>query len=106
VADLLDTAARTRADKEARRENIRALARERRLDELAHGEEKAWARIDTMIATKKPGEYDAAVMLLTELRALAERDGRPDEFARRSIALRQTHSRKPSLIERFNRAGI
>lgn len=25
-----------------------------------------------MIATKKPGEYDAAVMLLTELRALAE----------------------------------
>ncbi len=106
VADLLDTAARTRADKEARRENIRALARERRLDELAHGEEKAWARIDTMIATKKPGEYDAAVMLLTELRALAERDGRPDEFARRSTALRQTHSRKPSLIERFNRAGI
>jgi len=106
VADLLDTAARTRADKEARRETMRALARERRLDELADGEEKTWARIDTMIATKKPGEYDAAVMLLTELRALAERDGRPDEFARRSITLRQTHSRKPSLIERFNRAGI
>jgi hypothetical protein len=84
VADLLDTAAGThaererraaaqRADEKIRRENIRALARERRLDELAHGEETAWARIDTMIATRKPGEYDAAVALLTELRALAER---------------------------------
>jgi hypothetical protein len=117
VTDLLDTAARTRAererraaaqraDEEARREKARALARERRLDELAHGEEAAWTRIDTMIATKKPGEYDSAVTLLTELRALAERNERPDEFARRCAALRQTHSRKPSLIERFNRAGI
>lgn len=117
VADLLDAATRTRAererraaahraDEEARRETIRALARERRLDELAHGEETAWARIDTMIATRKPGEYDAAVALLTELRALAERDRRSDEFTRRAAALRQTHSRKPSLIERFNRAGI
>jgi hypothetical protein len=117
VANLLDTAARTRAererraaaqraDEEARRENIRTLARERRLDELAHSEETAWARIDTMIATRKPGEYDAAVALPTELRALAERDRRSDEFTRRCTTLRQTHSRKPSLIERFNRAGI
>jgi hypothetical protein len=59
-----------------------------------------------MIGTRKPGEYDAAVALLTELRALAERDRRSDEFTRRCTALRQTHSRKPSLIERFNRAGI
>jgi hypothetical protein len=117
VADLLDTAARTgaererraaaqRADEEGRRESGRALARERRLDELAHGEETAWARIDTMIATRRPGEYGAAVALLTELGALAERDRRFNEFTRRCAALRQTHSRKPSLIERFNRAGI
>jgi hypothetical protein len=113
VADLLDTAARTRvererrapaqrADEEARRENVRALARERR---LAHGEETSWARIDTVIATKKPGEYDAALALLTELRALAERDGRPDEFAGRwPHYARHTHA-NTSLIERFNRAG-
>ena len=83
-----------------------ALARQRRLDELAYGEEMAWARIDTMIATRKPGEYDAAVALLTELQALAMRDRRSEEFTQRCAALRQTHSRKPGLIERFNRAGI
>jgi hypothetical protein len=63
------------------------LARERRLDKLAD-------------------EEDAAVTLLTDLQALAERDDRYDTFTLRTIALRQTHARKPALIERLNRAGI
>ena len=59
-----------------------------------------------MIATRKPAEYDAAVTLLTELQALAERQDSYDTFTLHTIALRQTHARKPSLIERLNRAGI
>jgi hypothetical protein len=117
VADLLDEAARRRTDRErrlaaqraeeeARRDEARALARERRLDELARDEEAAWSRVEAMIATRKPGEYDAAVTLLTDLQALAEREDRYDRFTLRTIALRQTHARKPSLIERFNRAGM
>jgi hypothetical protein len=117
VADLLDGAARRRtdrerqatarrADQEARHAKARALAREQRLDELARTEDTAWSRVDEMIATRKPAEYDAAITLLTDLHALAERDGRPHTFTQRSMALRQTHTRKPSLIERLNRAGI
>ena len=117
VADLLDDAARRRADRkrrlaaqragdEARREQARALAREQRLDELADKEDAAWSRADALIATRKPAEYDAAVTLLTDLQALAEREDRYDTFTLRTIALRQAHARKPSLIERLNRAGI
>jgi hypothetical protein len=117
VADLLDAAARTRADRErraaahraetqARREKAQAIARQRRLDELARGEETAWARVDALIASRKAGEYDAAVALLEDLRDLADRDSRPAEFAERYAALRQEHARKPSLIERLNQAGI
>ena len=95
-----------RADQEARHETARALAREQRLDELARTEDAAWSRVDAMIATRKPAEYDAAITLLTDLHALAERDGRRHTFTQRSMALRQTHTRKPSLIERLNRAGI
>lgn len=58
------------------------------------------------IATRRPAEYDAAVALLTDLQALAERDGRPDGFTQRSWSLRQTHARKPSLIERLDRASV
>jgi hypothetical protein len=117
VADLLDGAARRRtdrerqatarrADQEARHAKARALAREQRLDELARTEDAAWSRVEEMIATRKPAEYDAAVTLLTDLHALAERDGRRHTFTQRSTALRQTHTRKPSLIERLNRAGL
>jgi hypothetical protein len=117
VAALLDEAASRRtdrerrlaaqyADQETRREEARVRARERRLDELARDQEAAWSRVEAMIATRKPAEYDAAVTLLTDLQALAEREDRYDTFTSRTIALRQTHARKPSLIERFNRAGI
>jgi len=117
VADLLDDAARRRADRErhaaaqrtkdeARREKARLDARERRLDKLAGEEDAAWSRVETMIATRKPAEYDAAVTLLTDLQALAEREDRYDTFTLRTIALRQTHARKPALIERLNRARI
>jgi hypothetical protein len=117
VADLLDGEAQRRADRErreavqraeeqARHEKTRALAREQRLDELARAEDAAWSRVDAMIATRKPAEYDAVITLLTDLQALAERDGRRPTFTQRSMALRQTHTRKPSLIERLNRAGL
>jgi len=117
VAGLLDNAARQRADSErrlaaqraedeARREQTRLEARARRLDELADEDEAAWSRVDALIATRKPAEYDAAITLLTDLQALAERDDHYDTFTLRTIALRQTHARKPTLIERFNRAGI
>ena len=117
VADVLDDAARRRADRkrrlaaqraddEARREQARLHARERRLDTLANEEDVAWSRVEELIATRKPTEYDAAVTLLTDLQALAEREDRDDAFTLRTIALRQTHARKPTLIERLNRAGI
>jgi hypothetical protein len=117
VADLLDGAARRRADRERREaaqraekqachEKTRALARERRLDELARTEDAAWSRVDALIATRKAAEYDAVITLLTDLQALAERDGRRHAFTQRSMALRQMHTRKPSLIERLNRAGL
>ena len=117
VADLLDGAARIRGDRQrreaalraeeqARRETDRALARERRLDELASDEEAAWARVHAMIATRTPGEYDNAVRLLTDLQALAERGDRPHEFARRCATLRQDHVRKTTLIGRLDRANL
>ena len=117
VADLLDNTARRRADRErrlaaqhaddeARREQAFALARDRRLDRLAEEEDTAWSRVDALIATRKPADYDAAVTLLTDLQALAEREDHDDAFTSRALALRQAHARKPSLIERFDRAGI
>ncbi|MFC7643868.1 hypothetical protein ACFQX6_26190 [Streptosporangium lutulentum] len=117
VAELLDAAAERRqererqvgakrAEEEARHERERALARERRLEALARDEDGAWLRVDTMIGTRKPGEYDAAVELLRDLRAVAQRADRLDGFRRRFTLLYRQHLRKPSLVERFDRAGL
>ncbi|WP_247662963.1 hypothetical protein [Micromonospora sp. U21] len=92
------------AEERARQEREAAAARERRLTELATQPEQAWQRVDALIATKKPREYDAAVGLLTELAALGQRDGREEAFAGRIRLLRQAHQRK--LMDRFDRAGL
>lgn len=54
------------------------------------------------MATKKPAEYDRTVDLLIDLR-----DTCPEpEFSHRISELRSEHRRKPSLIDRFDRAGL
>lgn len=99
-------AAQQQAQQRARREHEAAIAREQRLEALAADEEHAWQRVSMSIGTKKPTEYDTAVELLVDLRAVAERRNRSDVFERRFEQLRQQHLKKPSLLQRFDRAGL
>ena len=117
VAELLDTAAARRlqheqhaaamaAARQALREQQRAAARQRHLDELAQDPETAWTDAERLISTRLPAQYDAAVTLLRDLQELAQREDQAPAFARRLAALREAHLRKPSLIARFDRAGL
>jgi hypothetical protein len=117
VAELLDTAAARRLQREQRaaavaaaqqalREQQRAAAQQRRLGELARDPETAWADAERLINTKLQAQYDAAVTLLRDLQELAQREDQAQAFARRFTALREAHLRKPSLIARFDRAGL
>jgi hypothetical protein len=117
VAELLDTAGARRLQREQRaaavaaaqqalREQQRAAARQGRLDELARDPETAWADADRLINTKLQAQYDGAVTLLRDLQELAQREDQAQAFARRFTALREAHLRKPSLIARFDRAGL
>ena len=117
VAELLDTAAASRLQREqqaaataaaqqALRGQQRAAARQKRLDEMAQDPETAWADAERPISTRLPAQYDAAVTLLRDLQELAQREDQAQAFARRFAALREAHLRKPSLIARFDRAGL
>lgn len=99
-------AAAKAAAQQALRDQQRAAARQRRLDELAHDPETAWADAERLIGTKLPAHYDAAVTLLRDLQELAQQEDQTQAFARRFTALREAHLRKPSLIARFDRAGL
>jgi hypothetical protein len=117
VAELLDArdarreekrrrAAEKAAAERARHEREQAAARGKELDKLAQRESEAWREVETSVATKLPKEYDRAVQLLTDLRDLGERSGRQEEVAARVQDLRQRHARKPSLLQRMDRAGL
>jgi len=62
--------------------------------------------VSTLIDTKKPKDYDTAVVLLRDLRDVSARAGTSAEFTRRMGQLHQQHQRKPSLIDRMRRAGL
>ncbi|HVS39544.1 MAG TPA: hypothetical protein VMS17_28565, partial [Gemmataceae bacterium] len=68
-------AAERAAREKARRAREEAAARERHLESLAGREEELWREVETAISTKQPKEYDRALSILKDLRALAERSG-------------------------------
>ena len=98
-------AAEERAREKARRAREAKTAREKHLDSLVGSEGRLWAQIDSFIATKQPKGYDQTVKLLVDLRDLAARTGGGD-FELRLADLRMTHARKPSFLERLQKAGL
>lgn len=91
-----------RARAAAGHEHAVAAARERRVAALRSEGEVVWRRIAALVATKKPAGYDRTVELLVDLR-----DACPgEEFRRRIGELRDEHRRKPSLMDRLDRAGL
>ena len=94
------------AAERARREREQAAARARYLDGLLPRQEETWRRIEALIDTKRPSEYEQAVQLLRDLRDLAARKGSVDEFDARLTRLRNAHARKPSLIQRLDRSRL
>jgi len=119
VAELLEAAEtraeeRKKAEEQRRREaQVRKAAAKtaayaKRLDDLAATGEAAWKQVDDMIATKKTSEYDRAVALLRDLRALAERQSEVGTvaFKKRMLDLRVQYPTRPGLQSRLDEAGF
>jgi hypothetical protein len=117
VGQLLDAAqqhaeARKRNEAERaalerrRREQEAAAAREKYLAILAKRVPETWGKVDALIATKRPGDYDTAVQLLKDLAELGEKNGLQAEVREQLARLRQEHARKPTLITRLRAAGL
>jgi len=117
VAHLLAAAERRaharqrKEEKQAERERARhereaQRARERYLKDLAKREAEVWLKIDRLIMTKQPKNYDEAVTLLNDLRDLGRRDGKTNAFAVRIRQIHAQHQAKPTFIRRLRNAGL
>jgi FtsZ-interacting cell division protein YlmF len=96
---------RRRAQREAA-EKKHAAERQKHLDALATREAAAWREVESLIQLKQPAKYDEAVTLIRDLLDVARRKKRESEALDRVRALREKHARKPSLMERLDRAGL
>jgi hypothetical protein len=106
VADRKKAEEQRRREEQARKAAAKAAAYARRLDDLAAEGEAPWKQVDEMIATKKTSEYDRAVALLRDLRALARRQGEEAALAKRVLDLRAQYLGRPGLQDRFDKAGL
>jgi len=95
-----------RREAEARRAAAQAAAYAEHLDQLATRTETAWEKAAELIVTKRPRDYDLATSLLRDLQALADRQDDSAAFRKRFLELRARHQRKPSLLDRFDQAGL
>jgi len=73
---------------------------------LARRERQAWERVDSLIATKRPGDYAAAVTLLVDLRDISCRNRHDAAFAQRLGTIKARHTKKPALVARLAKAGL
>src|SRR5919106_320602 len=87
------------------RQQEEAAARAAYLDSLAGREEEVWRQVEILVGIKKPAEYAEAARLLTDLRDLAAREQKAEDFEVRLIDLRARNARKISFLNRLNQAG-
>ena len=99
-------AAKKAAEEKARRVREAEIARGKHLDKIAEKEPELWNQIEDLIATRQPKSYDLTVELLVDLRDLAARKGKKEDFASRLDALRVSQARKPAFIEKMRKAGL
>ncbi len=98
--------AEQKAKERAREEKEAVTARKKYLNGLAGRENEIWKKVNPLILTKKPKDYDEAVRLLIDLKDLAKKNNTTSLFKSKLMLIRENHSRKSSLINRIDSACL
>ena len=98
--------ARARAEARARRAAEQAAAYERHLEQLASRKDETWQQVEKLTMFSKAKEYDQATQLLKDLHEIARREDDTTAFTARVRELRTRYMKRPSLMERFDKAGL
>lgn len=105
LRDARERAEAAAAEAERRRRAAEAEEERRaRLTRLAARGSAVWQQVEGEIALRNARSYDRAAALLSDLKALAEAEGRLDSFRDRLSELRERHAQKGRFLERL--AGL
>jgi hypothetical protein len=73
---------------------------------LAGRKDETWQQVEKLTMFSKPKEYDQATQLLRDLQEIARREDDIAAFTARIRELRTRYAKRPSLMKRFDKAGL
>lgn len=85
----------------ARREKAEAAARKKHLDSLEGKEGRVWEEVYNLVEIRNAKSYDQAIGYLKDLRDLAIRKDKLEDFLNLLESLRESHTKKQRFIERL-----
>jgi hypothetical protein len=106
VGSLLSAATRRMEKREREKELAADKARLEHFERLARQEPQLWEQVRLLIDQKLPKTYDAAVLLLRDLHALASHRRSNEDFQARVAALQNEFRNRPGLLSRIRQAGF
>jgi predicted RNase H-like nuclease (RuvC/YqgF family) len=98
--------ARAREETRERRAAEQAAAYEHHPEKLAGRKDETWQQVAELTMFSKPKEYDQATQLLRDLHVIAQREDDITAFAARVRELRTRYAKRPSLMDRLDKAGL
>ena len=98
--------ARAKEEARARRAAEQAAAYERHLQNLTGRTEETWQQVAELTVFSRPKEYDQATQLLRDLHVIAQREDDITAFTARVRELRTRYAKRPSLMDRLDKAGL
>ena len=101
IAGLIRATEEWRRHKQEDKRCKEELARKHRLEALAVKENEVWQQVGALIEEKKPKSYDRALVLLKDLRELAEYREKLEEFKGQIAEIQRTYSNRPALRDRI-----
>ncbi|MBV9324762.1 MAG: hypothetical protein JO352_13350 [Chloroflexi bacterium] len=106
-AEARARAAREKTERERQQlARAQAAARARYLEGLIGHTDELWQQVEALVATKRQGDYTAAVKLVQDLYDVSARQRQLDTFMPRLQQLRARHAKKISLLDRLDRAQL
>jgi hypothetical protein len=107
MADVLKRrAAEERERERRRREQEKIRARDKRLAAMQGRDGEFLRKAEDLLAGRQRSTYPEVTEILSDLHALAEREGRAAEFLDRLRSFRDRHATKKALMDKLDAAGL
>lgn len=106
IIELNTIAEEIKAQRIAVEKQKKAIAHQKKMEQLAPKKDDLWAQVHELVAEKSTKPYEKAIEILKDLKALAQYQSDTQSFKERIKSMRQTYAKLRGLLDRLDSAGL